>query len=101
MDLLTFNNAPEVSRIDNINSKIDIKYIKVKKHLRTYVAGLHYFMKEDEIKDFILLLKKKLGAGMEIKESEMGTEYGFQGDHKDRIRELAIESKKIKKEDIS
>jgi translation initiation factor 1 (eIF-1/SUI1) len=101
MDLLTFNNEHEPNRIDNIDSKIDIKYIKVKKHLRTYISGLHYFMKDEEIRNFVLLLKKKLGAGMEVKESEIGIEYGFQGDHKDRIKELIIESKKVKKEDIA
>ncbi len=97
MDISSLGN---VSRITSINNKVEVRHLKVKQHLRTYVSGLENFMNNDEKDQFVLTLKKKLGAGMEIKETETGKEYGFQGDHKDRIKQLIIESQKVKKEEI-
>jgi len=97
MDISSLSNAP---KFESINNKVEVRHLKVKKHLRTYISGLQNFMQEEDKMQFLLILKKKLGAGMETKDTETGVEYGFQGDHKDRIKQLIIESKKVKKEDI-
>lgn len=97
MDISTLGNA---SKFGSINNKVEVRHLKVKNHLRTFIGGLHNFMSDEELKQFMLMLKKKLGAGMEAKETETGTEYGFQGDHKDRIKQMILESNKVKRDEI-
>jgi translation initiation factor 1 (eIF-1/SUI1) len=97
MDITTLNTG---SKIASINNKVEIRNLKVKQHLRTFIIGLDNFMSTDEIDTFIVFLKKKLGAGVEKKVTETGVEYGFQGDHKDKIKELLIETKKINNSQI-
>lgn len=99
MEILTINNSKNV-KIDNINNKVIVKYLKDKKSKRTFISGLHHFMNPEEIKKFIVVLTKKLGAGMCTKETDDGSfEYGFQGDHIEKIQTFLIENK-IPKEAI-
>src|SRR3989338_7307201 len=85
---------------DDIDKKIKLKYIKDKKSKRTFISGLHSFMSIEKIDEIISALKKNLGAGVTIKETDNGKEYGFQGQHADTIKIYLIEECKISKESI-
>lgn len=94
--------------MNNIDCKIEIKCIKLGKHVRTYLTGLHYFLDDEAIKKLILHLKKKLGAGMDEKETNEKIknrkeikEYGFQGDHTRKIVNLISEFTKLTKDVFS
>lgn len=98
---MELSKISDTKKIESINNKVEIKYVNVKgKHYGTFVRGLHHFMKSNEIDQFVLLLKKKLGAGMSAREFDDETEYGFQGDHKDRIKQMLVASNKIKESEI-
>lgn len=97
MNLETLNEVKQVN-INNFNNKIDVRYLKDKKSKRTFISGLQYFLSDDEIKNLVLVLKKKLGAGVSERESENGIEYGFQGDHLRKIKEMIMENAKVPKD---
>lgn len=93
MDLNNTNR--QKTNINNINSKIKIKYIKDGRSKRTYITGLHHFLTEDEIKNLIVVLKKKIGAGVDEKIMDNVKEYGFQGDHERKMKGYIIENTKL------
>jgi translation initiation factor 1 (eIF-1/SUI1) len=85
-----------------IDKKITIKFLKETKTSRTYIEGLSDFLTNDEILSFSKVLKKKLGAGMVVKEikndkdvNNVKFEYGFQGNHTERVKAIMLEETKI------
>jgi translation initiation factor 1 (eIF-1/SUI1) len=97
MDLSTIStNRP--TDINNISSKIDIKYLKERRSKRTYISGLHHFLTEEEIQKLILTLKKKIGAGVDEKDTDNGKEYGFQGDHVRKMKGYIMDNTKLSKD---
>ena len=93
MDLNSINKPK--TNINNITSKISIKNIKNGRHKRTYIVGLHYFLTEDEIKNLIIVLKKKLGAGVDEKITDNIKEYGFQGEHERKMKGYIMENSNL------
>ena len=88
-----------------IDKKITIKYLKEIKTNRTYVCGLSDFMSDEKINLFTKFLKKQLGAGMNIKKisntnNMIKLEYGFQGNHLERIRNIILEETDISDDKI-
>ena len=85
----------------DIDKIVTIRWLKEKKTSRTYVTGLQDFISTEEIKKIVKTLKEKLGTGaVEVKNDDK-SEYGFQGDHKEKIKKFLIEQvcipeKKIK-----
>lgn len=82
------------------DKKIILKFFKEKKTSRTYIYGLHDFMTDEEVVKFVMYLKKKLGTGIIKKENDGIIEYGFQGDHKERIKKILISDTSIPEEKI-
>jgi len=89
---LQLNNNIQKIALDEIDKKIILKFIKEKKTNRTYIYGLHLFIPEKEKRDEICSsIKKELGAGSNIKINENNIEeYGFQGNHIEKIKIFLI-----------
>ena len=85
---LQFNNNMQKIALEEIDKQILLKFIKEKKTNRTYIYGLHLFIPEKEKREEICsLLKKELGAGSNVKKNENNIEeYGFQGNHIEKIK---------------
>lgn len=81
--------------LNDIDKKITLKFFKEKKTSRTYIEGLEDFINQKEIIKLVTSLKKKLGTGMLEKDIDNKKVYGFQGDHRDRIRNILITEIKI------
>ena len=98
MDLLTLNATS--AKTNNINCKVDITFRKDGRHALTYVSGLDHFMEKNELEKFMTSLKKDLGAGMKVEETDKGKQYGFQGNHGEAIKKLILATQRVKKEDF-
>lgn len=98
------NIGQKVNLFTEIDKKITIKYLKEVRTSRTYITGMSDFLSQEEISSFVKILKKKLGAGMLSKKIEVDkvekVEYGFQGNHMERIKKIMLEETNIPEEKI-
>ena len=77
-----------------VDKYVTLQFFKEKKTSRTYIIGLDGFMTPDEVKNFVIGAKKKLGTAILEKQDEtFGTMYGFNGDHRSRIQEFLTAAK--------
>lgn len=109
MDISTFSN---IKNIDDektkvyfeIDKKIKLKFLKEKRTTRTYISGLEHFFTAEEIEKLTNSLKKKLATGIIKKnkeDSENEFEYGFNGDHINRIKNILINDLNIESDKIN
>jgi translation initiation factor 1 (eIF-1/SUI1) len=85
----------------DIDKIVTIRWLKEKKTSRTYVSGLQDFISDEEIKKIVKTLKEKLGTGASEFKNEGKSDYGFQGDHREKVKKFLVENvgipeKKIK-----
>jgi len=94
VDINNINNT--VDKFEDIDSKITIRLTKEKRSITSYISGLNKFMNDDEITNFLNIMKKKLGTRAverEIQENKKSFKiYGFGGDHRENIKEHLIKS---------
>ncbi|ATZ80321.1 hypothetical protein BMW23_0263 [Bodo saltans virus] len=109
----SFDQNKKQTKIKDVDNKITIRYIKEGRSKRTFISGLHFFIKQEEITKLISTFQKKLGSGvvaekdiLEKDDSETTNtidakmKYGFQGDHTDMLTTLVMATGKFKKDDI-
>lgn len=102
MEIGTTNSSKIEANLDEINKKIEIKYIKQKKENRTYITGLDIFMTDEKERvDLIKTLKKALGASSVTKIENDKEIIGFSGNHIEKVKKYFIEKLKIPKDKIT
>lgn len=88
--------------MQEIDKKITLKHFKEKKTSRTYILGLDAFMADEKDRDKMCkALKKKLGTGSIKVNNEGVTAYGFQGDHRERIKEYLVKNNIAPKDKVA
>ncbi len=100
-----FMQESERDILKDIDRKIVLTFFKEGKTSRTYVSGLIDFLTENEIEKFTKSLKTKLGAGLlkrKLNDKDKYDSYGYNGDHKEKIRDLLLENfpDKVKEDDV-
>lgn len=100
-----FMQESERDILKDIDRKIVLTFFKEGKTSRTYVSGLIDFLTENEIDKFTKSLKTKLGAGLlkrKLNDKDKYDSYGYNGDHKEKIRDLLLEffPDKVKEDNI-
>ena len=99
MDVSTLGQKSDL--FAQIDKRVTIKFLREVKTNRTYIGGLSGFMTNEQISVFTKKLKKTLGAGMNPKTTADGKiEYGFQGNHIDRIKEIILSDTNIPEDKI-
>ena len=98
MDVSTFGQKSDL--FVQIDKRVTIKFLREVKTNRTYIGGLSGFMTDEQIVLFTKKLKKTLGAGMNPKTVDGKTEYGFQGNHIDRIKGIILSDTNIPEDKI-
>ncbi len=121
----SFGEVKKEKKTKIVDNKITVRYIKDGKSKRTFITGLHHFLTPEEEIKLIKTFQKTLGAGVkaesEIKNKETDDDienneienvdkkkpakteklqYGFQGDHIEKIGKMFAELEKFKKEDV-
>ena len=83
-------NKPAIQEIDK---KIDIKYVKLKNKAKTRIYGITNYIEEKDIDNLIKHIKKKLGCGGVYTDDESNIKnIEFQGNHRESIKEILIEN---------
>lgn len=77
-------------QFEDLDKKITIKYLKEKRTSRTYIEGIENFVSEKDIGTFCGKLKKQLGTGVITRDFNENKLYGFNGDHRQRIKDILI-----------
>lgn len=96
-----FQNNLKDNIIANIDKHVEIRYLKEIKKSRTYVTGLNdYFDKPDHFEKFIKKMQSKLATGLYVKEDDGKKHYGFNGDHRNSIKQILINELKIDEDKI-
>lgn len=68
--------------LKQIDKKIIIKYMKEVRTSRTYIFGIHNYIRTKEERDkFVKHIKKSLGTSVIEKNDGDGVVYGFAGEH--------------------
>lgn len=79
--------------------KIEFKYIKEKRCMRTYVLNLEHFVQEEKDREELMTkLKKALGTACVYKETDFGFGYGVSGDFSVKIKAYLIDNKIVTKD---
>jgi hypothetical protein len=115
--LETMDTADSI--LNEIDKRIKLRFIKEKRTSRTYIEGIEKFFDEEKIKEIMQQIKKKLSTSYfkrigddteEDSKSKKNTiqkvtkdiyiAHGFSGDHKERIRNILIETYKIPEDKV-
>ena len=85
-----------------LDKKIELKTIKQKKTIRTFVFGLEvYIEKPTQMNKIIKELKTNLGTScVNMNIDNFGFGYGFCGEHIDRIKTYLIDKKYVSFDDF-
>ena len=107
--------------LKEIDKRIKLRFLKEKRTSRTYIEGLEQFFTEDQIKDMVQKIKKKLSTSYfkrtdededsddenkkktvtkQVKQKAIQIAHGFSGDHKERIIKILTEEYNIPREKI-
>ena len=79
--------------------KIEFKYIKEKRCMRTYILNLEHHIQDDATRaNLMTRLKKALGTACVYKETEFGFGYGINGDFKKKITSYLVDNNIVPKE---
>ena len=96
IDKMDIYNTKEIDRLVNdIDKIIIIRWVKEKKTNRTYVSGLHDFLEVEIINKLVKKIKERLGTGSLKSDTSGGIIYGFQGEHKEKIKKFLLENTEI------
>lgn len=87
-------------QLNGIDKKIVLKYVKEKRTSRTYIIGLGDFVAEDKIDEILRQLQKMLASGMNSVKNGDKYEYGFNGEHIERIKNYLMKEIKIPENQI-
>lgn len=103
MDIKALVAKPvHVNPLAVLDVRITLQFVKEKRTNRTYVLGLHHFLKPEQINPFVENMKSTLGTSSLIRKLDDGSVcYGFQGNHmaaikKTLVDDFHIDPKKIK-----
>jgi translation initiation factor 1 (eIF-1/SUI1) len=78
--------------LNSIDRRIKLRFIKEKKASRTYIEGLEKFFDEETIKTLTKVIQKNLSTGYTAKtdDNNVVIGHGYNGDHKERIKQFLI-----------
>lgn len=95
------NNSNEQVALNQIDTKVILKFKKFKGKNKTYIYGLEQVMEKQKLDDFLKKIKKKLGCGGVFSEDDQNVKMiEFMGDHREKIKEFLLEDKIISADKI-
>jgi translation initiation factor 1 (eIF-1/SUI1) len=85
-----------------IDRRVKLRFMKEKKASRTYIEGLEKFFDVETIKTLTKVIQKNLSTGYTCKtdDSTGVIGHGYNGDHKERIKQLLITKYNIPEDKI-
>ncbi len=95
------SNSDEQVALNQIDTKVILKFKKCKGKNKTYVYGLEVVLEKQKLDDFLKKTKTKIGCGGVFSVDDQGVKMiEFMGDHREKIKEFLLEDKVIASDKI-